>query len=161
MVKKLVVLLVAFLMFPVVSQAESVYAYRAWVGGSMLSVIEHTYGCVDGASDCYSFPLGTNKSVGSPAGSGWAGRATARCHASCAMTYGIDGAGNWNGNGVCHQNTNRMLYLTGATIPWNVIGYSGLSKARFGVTGNKQGPVASRFQSCWQSCGGLSTLATD
>lgn len=160
MVKKLAVLLVAFLMFPVVSQAESVYGYRTYVNANPLNIFEHTYACVDGVSDCYSFPYGTSKSGGSLNVSGWSWESRARCHAACSMTYGLDGGLNASGNGVCHQNTNRALFLTGAAISNSVNGYW-LSKIQFGKTGNKIGPVAGRFQACWQSCGGNSTLATD
>lgn len=161
MLKKLAVSLVAFLMFPIVSQAEVVMAYRSyvntWVPG--ISSLEHTFACVNNTNNCYSFPLGTNKSNGSLAESGWAQRVTGQCHASCAiaMTYP---SGSSEGNGVCHQHTNRVLFEAYKVLPSSVNGYWS-SKSFWGVTGNKKGPTIGRFQACWQSCGGLSTLVTD
>ncbi|MFA5248192.1 MAG: hypothetical protein WC415_03030 [Patescibacteria group bacterium] len=56
----------------------------------------------------------------------------------------------YGSNGVCHQHTNRVLYLTGITLPYWIRGYAA-SKIPYGLYGDC-GQAAGRFSTCLATC---------
>ena len=84
-----------------------------------LGWLDHTYACVDTASDCLTFPSGSATTGGSVVTSGYATSSQVQnslCYASGSMVYLVEG--------VCHQHTNRMLYPINKELDTTVSGYS-------------------------------------